>query len=121
MAVMSIILALVPLTRVTIRPREAIPMAQVTIQVRVLREARLLIARLHTTTVRHQEASRITARLTGATQRREANLTALQPGPIANHRTVLLQEVTVHRPAVEGAAVEVQVVLREDQDNLRLS
>lgn len=114
--------ALVLPIRAIILPRVEIPTAQPTIRLLVLREAHRHTARRRITTARLQEPSRITAHLAEAIRLQEANLTARLRGRTVSRRTALLQEVTAHLPAVEAAAVAaVQAVLREDQDNLRLS
>ena len=107
--------------RATILPKAEIPTAQPTIRLLVLQEAHRLTVRRRITT-RLQGPSRITARLAEAIRRREANLIAHLRGLTVSRRTVLLREVTAHHPAVEAAvAAVVQAVLREVQDNLRLS
>ena len=96
-------------------------MVQPTIRLLVLREARHLTARHRITTARLPEPNRITERLAEAIRLQEANLTAHLRALTVSRRTALLQEVIAHHPAVEAAEAAVQAVLREVQDNLRLS
>ena len=104
-----------------IRPKAEIPTVQATIRLLVLREALRLTAHRHTTTVRHRGASRITARRVEATRHQEVNRIARRLVLTVSRRTVLLPEVTARHLAVAAVVVVVRAVLREVQDNLRLS